>query len=40
MIAINPPYTLMQTMEQVLPELVTLLSDSSGFYRAIQLVEE
>ncbi|WP_105187890.1 23S rRNA (adenine(2030)-N(6))-methyltransferase RlmJ [Pseudoalteromonas sp. T1lg48] len=40
MIAINPPYTLMQTMEQVLPELVSLLSDSSGFYRAIQLVEE
>ncbi|WP_105253738.1 23S rRNA (adenine(2030)-N(6))-methyltransferase RlmJ [Pseudoalteromonas sp. T1lg75] len=40
MIAINPPYTLIHTMEQVLPELVTLLSDSSGFYRATQLVEE
>ena len=40
MIAINPPYTLMQTMEQVLPELVSQLSDNSGFYRAIQLVDE
>ncbi|MEM0514257.1 23S rRNA (adenine(2030)-N(6))-methyltransferase RlmJ [Pseudoalteromonas sp. YIC-827] len=40
MIAINPPYTLMQTMEQVLPELVNQLSDNSGFYRALQLVDE
>ncbi|MEO2267980.1 23S rRNA (adenine(2030)-N(6))-methyltransferase RlmJ [Pseudoalteromonas sp. YIC-656] len=40
MIAINPPYTLMQTMQEVLPELVSLLSDTSGFYRAEQLVAE
>ncbi|WP_462157234.1 23S rRNA (adenine(2030)-N(6))-methyltransferase RlmJ [Pseudoalteromonas sp. GB56] len=40
MIAINPPYTLMQTMHEVLPELVSLLSDKTGFYRAEQLVTE
>ncbi|MFY8273599.1 23S rRNA (adenine(2030)-N(6))-methyltransferase RlmJ [Pseudoalteromonas sp. SSDWG2] len=40
MIAINPPYTLMQTMQEVLPELVSLLSDETGFYRAEQLVAE
>ncbi|NMR26755.1 MULTISPECIES: 23S rRNA (adenine(2030)-N(6))-methyltransferase RlmJ [unclassified Pseudoalteromonas] len=40
MIVINPPWKLKQTMDNVLPELVSLLSDSSGFYRSEQLVEE
>jgi len=40
MIVINPPWKLKQTMDAVLPELVSLLSDSSGFYRSEQLVEE
>ena len=40
MIVINPPWKLKQTMDKVLPELVNLLSDSSGFYRSEQLVAE
>lgn len=40
MMVINPPWKLKQTMDKVLPELVTLLSDSSGFYRSEQLVAE
>ncbi|MCQ8879399.1 23S rRNA (adenine(2030)-N(6))-methyltransferase RlmJ [Pseudoalteromonas shioyasakiensis] len=40
MIVINPPWKLKQTMDAVLPELVSLLSDASGFYRSEQLVEE
>ncbi|WP_300421352.1 23S rRNA (adenine(2030)-N(6))-methyltransferase RlmJ, partial [uncultured Pseudoalteromonas sp.] len=40
MIVINPPWKLKQTMDAVLPELVSILSDSSGFYRSEQLVEE
>jgi len=40
MIVINPPWKLKQTMDTVLPELVDLLSDASGFYRSEQLVEE
>ncbi|MFU2510964.1 23S rRNA (adenine(2030)-N(6))-methyltransferase RlmJ [Pseudoalteromonas sp. ASV78] len=40
MIVINPPWKLKQTMNKILPELVSLLSDSSGFYRSEQLVEE
>ncbi|BED90427.1 ribosomal RNA large subunit methyltransferase J [Pseudoalteromonas sp. MM1] len=40
MIVINPPWKLKQTMDSVLPELVELLSDSSGFYRSEQLVDE
>jgi len=40
MIVINPPWKLKQTMDQVLPELVELLSQSSGFYRSEQLVAE
>lgn len=40
MIVINPPWKLKQTMDKILPELVSLLSDSSGFYRSEQLVEE
>ena len=40
MIVINPPWKLKQTMDSVLPELVELLSDPSGFYRSEQLVDE
>ena len=40
MIVINPPWTLAKTMSEVLPELVSLLSEADGFYRAEQLVEE
>lgn len=40
MIVINPPWKLKQTMDKILPELVSLLSDSSGFYRSEQLVAE
>jgi 23S rRNA (adenine2030-N6)-methyltransferase len=40
MIVINPPWKLKQTMDAVLPELVSLLSDHSGFYRSEQLVAE
>lgn len=40
MIVINPPWTLKKTMNACLPELVSLLSDDSGFYRSEQLVEE
>jgi 23S rRNA (adenine2030-N6)-methyltransferase len=40
MIVINPPWTLKQTMDECLPELVTLLADEGGFYRSEQLVEE
>ncbi|WP_372769971.1 23S rRNA (adenine(2030)-N(6))-methyltransferase RlmJ [Pseudoalteromonas sp.] len=40
MIVINPPWTLKQTMDKCLPELVSLLSDDGGFYRSEQLVEE
>ncbi|QFU05880.1 Ribosomal RNA large subunit methyltransferase J [Pseudoalteromonas sp. THAF3] len=39
-IAINPPYTLKATMQQVLPELVKVLSEQDGFYRCEQLVDE
>ena len=40
MIVINPPWTLKQEMERVLPFLESTLADSSGFYRIEQLVEE
>jgi 23S rRNA (adenine2030-N6)-methyltransferase len=40
MIVINPPWKLKQTMDEVLPELMTLLSKPSGFYRSEQLVAE
>ncbi|MFC0117578.1 23S rRNA (adenine(2030)-N(6))-methyltransferase RlmJ [Pseudoalteromonas xiamenensis] len=40
MIVINPPWTLTKTMSEVLPELTTLLSDASGFYRCEELVPE
>ncbi|MDQ2045068.1 23S rRNA (adenine(2030)-N(6))-methyltransferase RlmJ [Pseudoalteromonas sp. 20-92] len=40
MIVINPPWKLKQTMDAVLPELMTLLSKPSGFYRSEQLVSE
>ncbi|WP_404341399.1 23S rRNA (adenine(2030)-N(6))-methyltransferase RlmJ [Pseudoalteromonas mariniglutinosa] len=40
MIVINPPWKLKQTMDAVLPELVALLSQASGFYRSEQLVDE
>ncbi|AIY65276.1 23S rRNA (adenine(2030)-N(6))-methyltransferase RlmJ [Pseudoalteromonas piratica] len=40
MIVINPPWTLKQTMDECLPELVSLLSSEGGFYRSEQLVEE
>ncbi|MDE3273622.1 23S rRNA (adenine(2030)-N(6))-methyltransferase RlmJ [Pseudoalteromonas sp. G4] len=40
MIVINPPWTLKQTMDECLPELVSLLADDDGFYRSEQLVEE
>jgi 23S rRNA (adenine2030-N6)-methyltransferase len=40
MIVINPPWTLKQTMDECLPELVSLLSIEGGFYRSEQLVEE
>ncbi|KAF7768729.1 23S rRNA (adenine2030-N6)-methyltransferase [Pseudoalteromonas citrea] len=40
MIVINAPWTLKSTMDTVLPELVKIVSDESGFYRSEQLVEE
>ncbi|MGO2010347.1 23S rRNA (adenine(2030)-N(6))-methyltransferase RlmJ [Pseudoalteromonas sp.] len=40
MIVINPPWKLKQTMDKVLPELVELLSQPSGFYRSELLVDE
>jgi 23S rRNA (adenine2030-N6)-methyltransferase len=40
MMVINPPWTLKKTMDTILPELVSLLSDVDGFYRSEQLVEE
>ncbi|MBQ4832744.1 23S rRNA (adenine(2030)-N(6))-methyltransferase RlmJ [Pseudoalteromonas sp. MMG010] len=40
MIVINPPWKLKQAMDDVLPELVSILSDNSGFYRSEQLVAE
>ncbi|WP_166108775.1 23S rRNA (adenine(2030)-N(6))-methyltransferase RlmJ [Pseudoalteromonas sp. Z9A5] len=40
MIVINPPWKLKHTMDEVLPELMTLLSKPSGFYRSEQLVDE
>jgi 23S rRNA (adenine2030-N6)-methyltransferase len=40
MIVINPPWKLKQTMDNVLPELVSLLSEPTGFYRCEQLVDE
>lgn len=40
MIVINPPWTLKNTMDSVLPELTRLLGDKTGFYRSEQLVEE
>ena len=40
MIVINPPWTLKKTMDECLPELVSLLSSEGGFYRSEQLVEE
>jgi 23S rRNA (adenine2030-N6)-methyltransferase len=40
MIVINPPWTLKQEMETVLPYLVKCLAPASGWYRLEQLVEE
>jgi len=40
MIVINPPWTLAETMEEVLPFLVQNLSPNDGWYRNTQLVEE
>jgi 23S rRNA (adenine2030-N6)-methyltransferase len=40
MMVINPPWTLKKTMDEVLPELVELLSDEDGFFRSEQLVAE
>ncbi len=40
MIVINPPWKLKEMMDGVLPELVELLADDSGFYRSIELVGE
>ena len=41
LMVVNPPYTLMQTMSEVLPELVTLLAEDEGAgYRCLQLVDE
>lgn len=40
MIVINPPWTLTTIMQEVLPELVSLLSDESGFFRCVELVPE
>lgn len=40
MIVINPPWKLKQAMDEVLPELVSLLSKPTGFYRSEQLVQE
>ncbi|NOU52727.1 23S rRNA (adenine(2030)-N(6))-methyltransferase RlmJ [Pseudoalteromonas sp. JBTF-M23] len=40
MIVINPPWTLKKTMDEVLPELVEILAQDSGFYRSEQLVAE
>ncbi len=40
MIVINPPWLLKDAMSSVLPELVSLLSDASGFYRCEELVGE
>lgn len=40
MIVINPPWKLKQVMDELLPELVSLLSGPGGFYRSEQLVEE
>ncbi|MCF7501080.1 23S rRNA (adenine(2030)-N(6))-methyltransferase RlmJ [Pseudoalteromonas sp. L1] len=40
MIVINPPWKLKQTMDAILPELVQLLAQNSGFYRSEQLVDE
>ena len=40
MMVVNPPWTLKKTMDEVLPELVDLLSEEAGFYSSEQLVEE
>ncbi|WP_440055010.1 23S rRNA (adenine(2030)-N(6))-methyltransferase RlmJ [Pseudoalteromonas sp. T1lg65] len=41
MIVINPPWTLKPTMDEVLPELTTLLGEDEGaFFRSVQLVAE
>lgn len=40
MILINPPWTLKQEMEQVLPYLVNTLAPETGHYRIEQLVNE
>ncbi len=40
MIVINPPWKLKSAMEQVLPELVSLLAPDSGFFRVEELVGE
>lgn len=40
MIVVNPPWTLNKTMQEVLPELVSLLGDEHGFFRCEQLVPE
>ena len=41
LMVVNPPYTLMQTMAEVLPELVSLLAEDQGAgYRCLQLVDE
>lgn len=39
-IVINPPFTLKAAMDNALPELVSLLADSDGFYRSEELVGE
>lgn len=40
MIVINPPWTLRQEMEQVLPYLVEQLAPETGSFRLVQLVAE
>lgn len=40
MIVINPPWTLHQTMQQLLPPLVELLDPQMGYYRCLELVGE
>ena len=40
MIVINPPWTLMKKMQQVLPKLVTKLGGEGAFYKCDELVGE
>jgi len=40
MIVINPPWTLMAKMQQVLPKLVTVLGGEGAFYKCDQLISE